>query len=360
MSTACLSSPRWRQKVFTVQSRDYQWIDAFLYAMVRGDWASFEQRLYEGLACAAEAAEAETWAEEARIDEAATAFRYERDLLTTEETMAWLEHAGLTLEDWTDFIARGVLRDEWSGRLPTLLERHRANLVVTDADFAAEGLCSPIFRQFATTLAGRTAMAAALDPSEPIPAGRPFKIAKLVSRHAVWLGGFDSNELAERLSHLSRVDAHFLASAQAATTDQALSLQVSRNRLEWMRVDLERLSFTDPDAAREAALCVREDGLTLTDVGLESRQPIRDTADILERLEPELRDAVLSGTVDELIGPIQIGERFELATIVAKTPAEVSDSIVRARAEEAVIEQMMSKAILAHVKWTERARMPSA
>jgi hypothetical protein len=358
VSTACLSSPRWRQKVFTVQSREYQWIDAFLYAMVRGDWAAFEQQLYEGLACAAEAVEAEMWADEAKIDEAATAFRYDRDLLTTEETMAWLEHGGLTLEDWTDFIARSVLRNEWSGRLPTLVERHRAKLSVTDANFAAEGLCSPIFRQFAMTLAGRAAMAATLDPSEPVPAGRPFKIAKLVSRHAVWLDGFDSTELAERLSHLSRVETHFLASAEAAKTDQALALQVGRNRLEWMRVDLERLSFTDADAAREAALCVREDGLTLTDVGLESRQPIRDTAGILERLEPELRDAVLSGTVDELIGPIQIGDRFELATIVAKIPADVSDSLVRARAEEAVIEQMMSKAILAHVRWAERIRTP--
>jgi hypothetical protein len=217
-----------------------------------------------------------------------------------------------------------------------------------------------MFRQFATTLAGHAALAATLDPAEAAPAGRPFKIAKLISRYALWLDGFDSDELAERLSHLSHVEAHFLASAQAAKTEQALQLQVSRNRLEWMRVDLERLSFANADAAREAALCVREDGLTLTDVGLESRQTIRDTADILERLEPELRDAVLSATVDELIGPIQIGDRFELATMVGKNPADLSDSLVRARAEEAVIEQLMSKAILAHVRWAERVRAPSA
>ena len=361
VSTACLSSPRWRQKVFTVQSLEYQWIDAFLYAMVRGDdWAAFELQLFQGLACAAEAAESQMWADEAKVDEAATAFRYDRDLLTTEETMAWLEHAGLTLEDWTDFLARTVLRDEWSIRLPTLVDRHRANFVITDANFAAEGLCSPMFRQFATTLAGRAALAATLDPSEATSGGRPFRIAKLISRFGRWLDGFDSDELAQRLSHLSHVETHFLASAEAARTDQALQLQVSRNRLEWMRVDLERLSFANADAAREAALCVREDGLTLTDVGLESRQTIRDTADILERLEPELRDAVLSATVDELIGPIQIGDRFELAMMVGKNPADLSDSLVRARAEEAVIEQLMSKAILAHVRWADRVRAPSA
>jgi hypothetical protein len=359
VSTSVLAHPRWQQRVFTVQSRDYDWIDVFLEAMVRGDWASFEQQLFEGLACAAEAAEMQTWADEARVDAAATAFRYDRDLLTTEETMAWLEHAGLTLEDWTDFLGRGVLRDEWSLRLDTLVERHRASLVVSDANFAAEGLCSPVFRQFAMALAGRAAVAATLDPSETVPPGRPFKIAKLVIRYAMWLDGLDSTDLANRLSHLSHIEAHFNACAQSAKTEQALSLYVSRNRLEWMRVDLERLSFKDEDAAREAAFCVREDGLSMADVGLDSRQTVRDTADILEQIEPELRDAVLSATVDELIGPIAIGDRFELALLVGKSPADLSDSRVRTRAEQAVVEQLISKAILAHVRWAERIRTPS-
>lgn len=351
MPTSVLTNPRWRQKVFTVHPTEYDWIDVFLYAMVRGDWAAFETRLFEGLVCAAEAAESHTWADEATVDEAATAFRYDRDLLTTEETMAWLEKAGLSLEDWTEFISRTILRDEWVLRLPALLERHRGNVTVTEAAFTAEGLCSPIFKQFATTLAGRAALAATLDPSATVPPGRPFKIAKLVSRHAMWLDGIDSNDLARRLSHLSNVEAHFKAQAEALRTEQMLSLQVSRHRLDWMRVDLERLSFHDEPAAREAVLCIKEDGLTLEDVAVDSHQTVRDTAEILERLEPELRDAVLSATVDELIGPILIGDRYEVAMVVGKKPADLDDSLVRARAEAAVVENLMSKAILSHVRW---------
>ena len=351
MPTSILANPRWRQKVFSVQPTDYDWIDVFLYAMVRGDWPAFEARLFEGLVCAAEAAEAQMWADEAKVDEAATTFRYDRDLLTTEETMAWLEKTGLTLEDWTDFLSRTILRDEWSLRLPTLLERHRANVDVTEATFAAEGLCSPIFKQFATTLAGRAALAATLDPTATVPPGRPFKIAKLVSRHAMWLDGIDSNDLATRLSHLSSVEAHFKAQAEALRTEQMLSLQVSRNRLEWMRVDLERLSFKDESAAREAIFCIKEDGLSLEDVALDSHQSVRDNAAILERLEPELRDAVLSATVDEVIGPTLIGDRYEIAMVVGKKAAALEDSLVRARAEEAVVENLISKAILSHVRW---------
>ena len=337
--------------MFSVPPTDYDWIDVFLYAMVRGDWAAFESRLYEGLVCSAEAAEAQMWADEAKVDEAATAFRYERDLLTTEETMAWLEKAGLTLEDWTDFLSRSILREEWSLRLPTLLERHRANVTVTEAAFAAEGLCSPVFKQFAATLAGRAALAATLDPTATVPPGRPFKIAKLVSRHAMWLEGLESDVLARRLSHLSSVEAHFKAQADALRTEQMLSLQVSRNRLDWMRVDLERLSFDDESAAREAVLCIKEDGLTMEDVAVDSHQSVRDTAEILERLEPELRDAVLSASIDEIIGPVQIADRYEVAMLVGKKPADLADSLVRARAEVAVVENLISKAMLSHVRW---------
>jgi hypothetical protein len=351
VSTSILANPRWQKKVFSVQPTDYDWIDVFLYAMVRGDWVTFETRLFEGLVCTAEAAEAQMWADEAKVDEAATTFRYDRDLLTTEETMAWLEQAGLTLEEWTDFLSRTILRDEWSLRLPTLLERHRATVQVTESTFAAEGLCSPIFKEFATNLAGRAALAATLDPTATVPPGRPFKIAKLVSRHAMWLDGIDSNELAQRLSHLSSVEAHFKAQAEALRTEQMLSLQVSRHRLDWMRVDLERLSFKDESAAREAIFCIKEDGLTLEDVALDSHQTVRDNAEILERLEPELRDAVLSASVDEIIGPTLIGDRYEVAMLVGKKPADLQDSLVRARAEEAVVENLISKAILSHVRW---------
>ena len=104
--------------------------------------------------------------------------------------------------------------------------------------------------------------------------------------------------------------------------------------LEWTRVDLERISFESADAAREAACCVREDGLTLSEVAIESRQPVRDTRDLLERLDPELRDVVLSAGVDELVGPVAVGSRHEVVWVVGKRPADLADPIVRARAEE--------------------------
>lgn len=355
---SCLNNPRWRQTVFSVASREYQWIDVFLAAMIRGDWREFERPVIEGLACAAEANETtNAWPADGRIDEAATAFRYARDLLTTDETMAWLAQAGISLEDWTDFLARRLLREKWADRLDELVARHGETIEVHDATFAAEGLGSECFHQFAATLAGRAAVSALLaDAEHASEPGGAFRIARVVAAHATWLGALDSIELAARMKHLARLEAQFDGQAQAAKTDRALTTQLARHRLEWIRVDLERLSFNVADAAREAACCVREDGLSMSDVALESRQAVRDTREILERLEPELRDAVLSASLDELIGPIAVGDRFEVALLVGKKTPALDDPLVRARAEQAVIEQLVSKAVLAHVRWVERPR----
>src|SRR5216117_4524707 len=44
--------------------------------------------------------------DEAAISSAAEAFRYEHDLITAEETEAWLANRGLTLDDFTDYFTR--------------------------------------------------------------------------------------------------------------------------------------------------------------------------------------------------------------------------------------------------------------
>ena len=158
------------------------------------------------------------------------------------------------------------------------------------------------------------------------------------------------------LLHLAQLESTFETQARAKSTPGALA-GTSRATVSNGRVDLERLAFDNADAAREAACCVREDGMTLSEVAIESRLSVRDTRELLERLEPELREAVLGASVDQLIGPLSVGSRCEVAWVVGKAAADLSDPLVRARAEEAVVEQMVSQAVLSHVRWVERPRL---
>lgn len=243
------------------------------------------------------------------------------------------------------------MRRDRAEEVDALIQAHRDDIAITTEAFAAEGLCSDVFSGLSQTLAGRAAVAAARRDASPssIPSD-PTHIDRVLAAHAPWLEALDRADTLSRLIHVAHLESLFHAESQEALTDQALASELSRHRMDWMRVDFERLSFNDVHAAREALLCIREDGLSFDDLALESRQSVRDTRDLLERLEPEWRDLVLSASADEVLGPIAVGNRFEIALLVGKRPASIDDPLVRARVEEAVVEQLVSKAILAHVR----------
>ncbi len=359
MPTSCLLNSRWRQNVFFVGRREYVWLDVFLAAMLRGEWHHFEQQLAGGLACLAACADDRAeWPDDRQIEAAANTFRYERDLITSDETISWLDRAGLTMDAWTDYLVRRLLRDRLPDRCDGLQLRHPPPVTVDDVDFAAEGFCSGTFDRFARVLAGRAA--ASMTHEDVLTEGtrgvEQLTADRVRAEQAVWLDALPPGDVGDRLIHLAGLESAFCARARAAATGHAIASQLARHRFEWTRVDLERVSFATADAAREAVCCVRDDGLTLTDVAIESRCAVRDTRDLAEGIDPELRDAVLCAGVDELVGPIAVGSHHEVVCVVDRRPADLADPLVRARAEAAVVDQMIARAILAHVRWAERPR----
>ena len=340
--------------MFHVGARPYIWLDVLLGAMVRGDWDRFELHLQAGAACAAEAERLGASPDVSEVERAATAFRYERDLLTTEETEAWLERAGVSLETWSDVLARDLLRMRWADRLPALVHGVPvpAALTLGEELIAAEGICSGMFTGFARTLAARAAVAESAGGA-PDAGAIAEHVADVRQERSAWLASLDPGDLERRLRHLAAVDAGYLGATRGALTEAALSRQLDRCRLEWMRIDLERLSFGTAEAAREAAWCVREDGLTLSDVAIESRQPVQDVRTLLDELDEPLRAAVLSAGVDDVVGPVDVGGRYDVVVVVGKTPATLGDALVRERAQHAVVEALTTKAVLSNVTWVD-------
>ena len=338
--------------MFSVAGRDYVWLDVFLAAMLRAAWQPFETQLRESLACLAEARSRRELPPASRIEAAATAFRYDRNLLTTDETITWITRAGLTVDAWTDFLVGRLLRGDWTDRLASLLQRHGGSLAISDRAFSAEGIASGWFDQQALILAGRAAVSAM--SADTTPDVIDLAHVRWTRRaHEAWLGVLDAADLG-RLAHLARLDALFEVRKRASLTPQGVDEHVARHRVDWTRIDLERLVFDTVDAAREAACCVREDGLTLSDVAIQSRLQVRDSREFLDRLEPELRDVVLAARCGQVVGPVEIGSRYELASVVGKAPPDPADHLVRARAEEAIVEQLVGKAVRSRVSWVER------
>jgi hypothetical protein len=224
----------------------------------------------------------------------------------------------LSVSAWMDHIRRTVAR-----------ERHpevRAG-PAPDPDEAsrlwATGICSGLYSTFASAVAERAAAAAARAEAagaEP--------------------GDGDRWEVLE---------AAYVAFRQAAATDRAVAEEVVARRLDWIDLDLEWVSFPEEATAREALLCLREDG----DFSGSPGAPGRRRAHLCD-FEPELRPALLGARAGDALGPARMAEGWRVTRVLAREVPADDDGEVRPRAAAAVQDRAVRREVERRVRWHER------
>jgi hypothetical protein len=111
---------------------------------------------------------------------------------------------------------------------------------------------------------------------------------------------------------------------------------VATNRLEWMRLEMETVSFPSETAAREAILCVREDGLSLYDVAALSHRMVSQTTIALEDVHPQHRDQLLAAEPGRVLGPLAVDGRFDVTALISRATPALTDPTVAARARRRI------------------------
>lgn len=196
----------WDTPAFSVGDEEYAWIDVALWAMASGAWATFERQLAAGLACVVRANAEHSGPSEQELDEAATAFRYDRDLLAAAEVNDWLEGCDLSVEDWTAYLRRGLLRERWRETLDETLHRHPPSTAPLVAAAYAEGVCSGALETFADSAAARVALAAASGrPAVRLDESGEAETLRLANAHACWLSSRPAADTRLRLVGLPRL-----------------------------------------------------------------------------------------------------------------------------------------------------------
>jgi hypothetical protein len=99
---------------FVVGGISYSVADVVRAARRWGDWAVLETQVGQGLACLLHADATGEDAEDSELESAASEFRYARDLISAQDMQAWLAHWHLSLEQWTAYLRRTLLRARWS------------------------------------------------------------------------------------------------------------------------------------------------------------------------------------------------------------------------------------------------------
>lgn len=337
----------------TCGEREFKTRDVIDAALWRGDlvqaWRLFSLRL-----------EAEKRADELdldlegdQLDMAAEAFRYERDLITAEETEQWLAARGLSLDDFSDYFARRY----WGQRLEGEVNVPDRSYVDTPADlrslFAAELILSGdldwLTTQLMWRLAAREAEKTVSD--DGIAAQRQLFLERQ---------GLDGTELSVWLTNLGR-DGEWLAGMQtmeaayrrrceSVLLPQALKHELTSLRLPLTRFETEVMEVESRDAAQEALFCVTEDGMSMEEVATEGRYPLREVNFLLEDLPPDLQQLFTSVSAGELIDPMPHGDGFELCRVIKKIEPDPEDSAVKQRVEQRLLDRHFSDLTSKHVE----------
>jgi hypothetical protein len=285
--------------------------DVLVAAHVRGALDPLWRGFLAGVAAEEEGRRRGLDADSADVEARSDAFRYERGLLSAAQTEAWLAERDLSLDDLEAFCRRmhreagrseGAPEPEapWREAPADLRELFRRHLVLSgDLD------------RLADDLARRMAVFEDLPQS-----GRPT----------------------DELDRLLAMEAAFEAHRASLPTPRARERVLEARRILLTRVEVDTLATGTLDAAREAVLCVREDGTDLAALAAEIGCPLTRSRVFLQDLDEDLYDAMVSAAPGDFLPPIRSGTGFLLHRLVAKREPDASDPEVLRRVDEEIVD----------------------
>jgi hypothetical protein len=309
-----MASPRevFKRLVFSAGDEDYRWADVVAAAHAWGRWDEISRETGRGLA-----AVQSTEIGAAELEEAGREFRYARGLLAAEEMEAWLEHWAVGHADWLSYLRRGLARSRQPEPAGTTAS--------SEEEVWAEAVCSGALAELARDLAARvTATEADGQGAGPVE------------------------------TDLARMEEALAAFTRAALTPEAAAKTLELRGADWVRLALTTLVFGERGMASEAALLVREDGLTLPEVAGRAGIDVSEREVFIEEVDDDLSKSLLSAPPGELVGPLPVANGFALIRVNEKVAPTLEDPLIKERLQEEVPRRALERELRNRVGWHER------
>lgn len=345
----------WDCPVFVMESRSVTVRDVIQAAHFRGELETSWAELLVLLEGEKRAAVLKLEPDAAALQAVSEQFRYERDLITAEETEDWLEVRGLALDDFSDHFIRRHWQDAPGEQIePPVLDYLEAPVKLRDL-LRVELMLSGEFDRLAMRLCWRLA-ALQVARHEIAPDLVEAERARFLERTnlddsslAGWLArlGCDQPWLEEML----KSEATYRQHCAALLTREAREQMLKTRRMPWTRLDLETIELECRDAAREAFLCVREDGVAMSEVAKTGRYPYRRAEVVCEDLPAETQQKFLCAASGEVLEPIERGESFQLCRLIQKIEPDLADAQIRSRVEQRILECHFSELAARCARW---------
>ncbi len=299
--------------VFSRGSRDYTVRDLIEAAHFRGEVAPLWQEFLRRKEAAARGEESDTELDGSVIDEAAIAFRYQYDLITAEETEAWLEARGLTLSDFSEYFARIEWGKIYAGRgeAPATpfedANEEERDLFMVDLVLSGE-------------------------------------LDRMAQRFAWRVAASDDENLED-------LEAAYRSHCEQRLTKEARERELGAVRLPLTRFAVEMIELESRDAAREAFMCVRDDGMSMEEVAREGRYPFRRMELLLENIPDDMQQRFLSLTPGSLLEPTARDDGFVLTRLLQKNEPKLDDAAVRERVDQRILSRHFADLASGRIQW---------
>jgi len=341
------------QPVFTAGGRTYCWEDVVFAAMAWGEWGLLRKETREGLACAKRMRETGESPVDDEMENALREYRYRRRLISGEDAEGWLRKWGLCIIDLKKYICMSLLTRMWAEGMEEIVARFRVSYEEIDGTVKTVGVCSGRL----VTLCRKLAVRASIHERWPGKGGSGTSLEKGM------LETFARNiedcvetcvapdTVGERLKALARMEASYRDFCTAQCTPDAVRKEIQSHNIEWIHIDCLCLSTADVQTAREAALCVREDGEGIADVAARMRCRVQEDHFYLDQLEHPLYGPFLCARKGELIGPIYVDGNHSLFLIQTKRMPSEDDPSLRQRAHSAILDHIFDSEIRRMVHW---------
>jgi hypothetical protein len=319
--------------------------DAIDAALFRGE---LDSKWKEFLRCV----ESEKRADELDLDlddnaiaTAAEAFRYEHDLITAEETEAWLATRGITLDDFTDYFTRRY----WDGALNEKIAPEQIEYITATSElrqvFVAELILCGELDRMTTELMWRLAVRCAekeVDSETLAAEERSFLDRNKIepAQLSNWLERLGRD--LEWFNEMVAMEAMYRRRCDALLVPQARQRELVMLRLPLTRFETEVIGLESHDAAQEALFCVREDGMSMEEVAIEGRYPYRRVDFLFEDIPSDAQQRFLSVSAGDVLEPVARGDGFELCRIIEKIEPKPDDPSIKVHIDQRLLSRHFS------------------
>jgi hypothetical protein len=341
------------QPAFEAGGRHVLFREIVQAAAVRGGLDVFLEQAIVAWSAQTGALAAGLEAEEISVEALMEEYRYERDLVSAEETERWLGQWGLTPEDFVDYFVRRYWiefhRSGASQELPSQPNPAEFGRIWL-ADLILSGTWVRWARRWATEMVcgmGSPPLSA-IDSEQGLQAFKRERFGSETDWER-WLTDWEL-EPGQVLEILRRQQITGKREREALSPSARESV-VDEQRMSLVRVDLEVVGFDSEEAAKEGYSCAVADGLSLESVARESGYPLERRAYFLRDLPDSLKMSVLGAYPGAILPPYAGGGTVDVYRVVRHTEPNLADPEVAGEIDAILIQRHFGDLEAREVRW---------